>query len=381
MTSFFKSTLRSRFTASLVFSAASFILPLLFLEQSLYANPQPLEPSDSQPTESTLLDPAWVNTLNQAQENALHRPHSFFRDGYSLRVLTGKVNGQNKTVILLGESHFKTEAASHKIDELSREFDFIGTEGWKDEKYWGITQKMGKLQDKLTSALNTFLDESSVYAVQDRVKREKAYEIFEKILTDLKVHGHLPEFDKIKNLKLDSLGYKFSVAELKEIYDKVNSSKVNVEPKSQTQIIGLEDHFQPTTKDNLAILMLPLLAGTTLANLCLKKACYLWPEFAILARLRGILSPISKAYIAYLAVDLLSKLIFEDDDWSSRVFILSGSLVSHRNLEMSDEIIQAFKDHPEKKNMLVITGAIHSYGLLRRLEKKYDFHEVTSSDY
>jgi hypothetical protein len=105
-------------------------------------------------------------------------------------------------------------------------------------------------------------------------------------------------------------------------------------------------------------------------------ACHKWPQVILLQKLRNIPHSAFKAIMAYLVIDVVSRLLFDKAHWQDNVFVLSTGILYHRNQYMADNIIRSFQDRTDKQNILVITGAFHQSGILSNLVDRYQFQEI-----
>lgn len=266
-------------------------------------------------------DPQPPTTLTDKQIELI-QGKSFFLDGYNIRVASGEVDGIPRTVVFLGETHFKTKAALKETEEILNQFDMYGTEGVELDKYWG----KGLGLNYLITFINFF---------------------YKKVFEGSTVH----------------------VAENK----KETQSKKGV---TRPIIVELEKNYDPPFQDNMAVLLMPFSFAAAMANKCIALACTTWPSFALLSRLRGFPNQVTKALVIYVAIDIMSRLLFDEAKWQDNIFIFSTGLLYNRNAFMSENIIKGFQAHPEKQNILVVAGFAHQSGIMKTLKDKFNFKEV-----
>lgn len=268
-------------------------------------------------------------TLSGRQVQSL-RNKGFSIDGFSVRpstffvrIASGVVNGTERTVVFLGETHFKTETGSKDMDAIVKQFDFFGVEGLDPDKYWGQAKAFEYLLAPIHKVMSFFTDDSTINST------------YEKVDTD----------SESKSEKL-------------------------------SEVVELERNSEPGIQGNLAILLMPATVLISLTNDCARNACYRWPQFKILSRLRTVTGQLTRAILAYVALDIISRSFFGQDEWQDNVFILSTGIVYHRNEAMAESIIRSLQERPDRKNMLVVTGFLHTSGMMTLLKEKYGFREV-----
>jgi hypothetical protein len=269
-------------------------------------------------------DPFNSSTLNSQQWESL-KGKKLFRDGFSIRVATGTINGVPRTVVLMGESHFKTDKVKARAAEVTDKFDLYGVESIDMSQYWGNAKALDVMLDALGLIFKPFLNGSTVYDVHNKVSEAE----------------QTPE--KIKNLK---------------------------------EFIQLEKNYHPDIQDNLSVLLLPLTYSTMILSKCSEMACHKWPQVILLQKLSKVPHTAFRAIMAYLILDVVSRLMFDKDQWQDQVFVLSTGILYHRNQNMSDNIIRAFQERDNKQNILVITGAFHQSGIMSHLVDRYNFQEI-----
>lgn len=274
--------------------------------------------------QETSPSPQNKGTLNLDQWDSI-QSKKFFRDGFSIRVATGTVNGIPRTVVLMGESHFKTDAVSSKASTVTDKFDLYGVESVDTSNYWGHAQALSVMLDALKAIFKPFLNGSTVYDVNEKVAEAEQN----------------PE--NLKKLK---------------------------------EVIQLEKNYQPEIQDNLAVLLLPLTYSTMILTKCSQMACQKWPQVILLQKLKNVPHQAFKAIMAYLMIDIISRLMFDKAEWQDNVFVMSTGILYHRNQYMADSIIRSFQDRTDKQNILVITGAFHQSGIMSNLVDRYQFQEI-----
>jgi hypothetical protein len=273
--------------------------------------------------------PSWaraetgITTLNQEQIQVL-RGRSFFADGFSIRILSGNVDGISRSVVLMGETHFKTKSVRQKAESVVNAFDLYGTEGVELKQYWGNAKALDYMLEFVNAALGPLLQGSTVNSA----------------------------------------------------YENTAVTDADIELQHKREVIELEKNFKPGIQDNLAVLLMPFTFAVTIFGKCIKLSCQTWPSFIMLRKIRNAPVVAVKAVMIYLAVDILSRLMFDEDKWQDNIFIFSTGLLYHRNEFMAENIVEAFMNRPQQQNMLVITGAMHQSGILKILKNEFHFNEI-----
>jgi hypothetical protein len=250
---------------------------------------------------------------------------SFFKDGFSIRVATGEVDGIKRTVVFMGETHFKTKNVLRKTEVILNKFEMYGTEGVDLEQYWGNAKALNVMLGFIDAILRPIFESSTIHSVEEKA------------------------FSK-------------------------DSQNPNLPPPPV--VVELENGYKPGLQDNLAVLLMPLTFAATIVTKCLSVSCQKWPSFLMLQRVRSWPTQITKAIMVYLAIDIFSRLMFDEEKWQDNIFIFSTGILYHRNEYMTESVIKGFQANPEKQNILVITGAMHQSGMMKLLKNQYQFNEV-----
>ena len=63
--------------------------------------------------------------------------HRAMKDDYVVQVFTKIINGQEKKLVLMGETHIKSKESAAIGRDVINNFNFVGREGYETGKTWG----------------------------------------------------------------------------------------------------------------------------------------------------------------------------------------------------------------------------------------------------
>lgn len=316
-------------------------------------------------------------SLTEKQKDLL-KNRSLWKDGFVLRVLQGPVGGEPKTVVLLGESHFKSESSATKAQAIINEFNFYGLEGIDAKEYWGRGEVFGHFLDSFHFVLGQFLSESSVndvYSAED--EGFEAEKVCRRIQNDLK-SGRIGSLEHLLTINRELGSKALPEKELIQIYEVIVNRKTCED--SFAKSVYLEDGYKPTVQDNLAFLMYPVLLSSIVIQKCGAVSCHRWPQFQALKFLHRLPLGVAKVLTAYLLVDLSSRVMFGQKDWLDSFFVFSTAVYYNRNKTMAENIVHGLEENPKRSNMLVLMGMAHLAAVKEQLIKNYGFVEVQADE-
>ncbi|MFS4457961.1 hypothetical protein [Bdellovibrio sp. HCB2-146] len=308
------------------------------------------------------------------------------RNGYKVLVLRGDLGGETKTIVLMGETHYKDKKDSETGKNVLKEFTFRGLEGFDPAPYWfssflrlvsdGVFAKMKSLfsDDKISEG-------STIHDAADQGKRSGEFEMMRARLRDVMEHklstGRISKERFIEKAKsfIWTLpnGKQVSMADLLgeesvQKFAKLLEIKPEDIPRAQVvnPILNVQLELgksKPNWKDNLTMLHFMTSLGS-LFNLkkvapvvtasCSAAACF--GAF-------GDLGPISGAAIglgASVGYGLSSRLTMD-------------AMGKNRDRIMVENLVEALKVHHGQDTILVIVGENHVPGMRNRLEENFGF--------
>jgi hypothetical protein len=302
---------------------------------------------------------------------ALHRAA---KDDYRVQLLTAEVNGQQKLVVLMGETHIKSPASAAVGREVLDHFEQVGIEGADVDKNWG-----GKLSNKVISPLFDrmgFKDRPQFWflrlasKVMGRSGRtegstiDQAYaavfrrEVFEELsryshddLASLvRTLEQIPVSERGKAFKSDGVSV-VSIEELLSIVRSVPPGAPLPVPQGPRETIWLEEGHVPDLWENLSSIETQVTVGALMAY-------YATPPF--LPQPASALCTLgSLAFSMYQVCGLALGAKFQASRWYQRLFPLSVGLLRARNRTMVGNIAATIESRSDVDQFLVIVGRAH----------------------
>ena len=289
------------------------------------------------------------------------------KDDYKVSILSGTVEGQTRTVVLLGETHVKSAKSAKLGKEILRQYQFRGLEGADAEALWGgkvfgwsihLSHKLGKLLSFGKRNHMSTIDQATKDVLQKQVVA-----LIIKLMED----------GKIKRKDIDSKNITIGSKTLttRQLFEELGFTDGIYEPSFEINV-DLETGHKPGLAEQLYSLFFPMMMLTCAGWICSIGLHYLIPENPVGPVLNAITAIISSFSISQYFLSKLPR------RWkNSRVYKLvsiieSGSL-DGRNMTMVENINRAFLENPEQDTMLVIVGEDHIDGMKQLLSEHFSF--------
>ena len=247
---------------------------------------------------------------------------------YSLQVLTGEVAGQERTVVLLGETHFKNEASAMAGKAMLAQFPYRGVEYMHTN-----TLVAGVLQ------LPNILLLECLFSLTGRyLRREQGSTIHDALQDGLNIPADAQAGNLTTNVLLESGSYDLLTLSQSYLF-------------SATMVNLLLSPVAPGIDGYL------LYSGRRLTALTLITA-QIW------------LSMQANGFAA--DIDQL-------DQYNPALYPLQWFFVSYRNQLMANNIIKNLAINPDRLEMLVIVGERHVPGIEALLRNHHQFTPLLES--
>jgi hypothetical protein len=306
--------------------------------------------------------------LSDSQTKALLQA----KDGdYKVAVLSGVVNGKQRNVVFLGETHVKDQVAKQVGKAVLKEFNFRGLEGASTKATWGgpffawSVDVLYKLAKVITFGKRN--QSSTIYDAYREAQLQKAA---------ARIAGLIKE-GKISQSDLASLSVK--IGEEKISMEKLISDfglDGNKIPVTQVTNIALEAGHKPDLAENLQSIFFPVLLLSWAGGICSKALESAVPGNVV----SGVLSNVSRPVFVVNTTQLFGSTIlgrwFKDRGWYKYVFSVQFGLLTGRNRTMVENIKAAFQANDDQSTLLVIVGRDHVEGMTDLLKSQMGFIEM-----
>ena len=241
---------------------------------------------------------------------------------YSLQVLTGEVAGQERTVVLLGESHFKNEASAMAGKAMLAQFPYRGVE----------SMLTNTLVAGVLNLPNNLLLRSIYSLAGSSSKREQGSTIDDALLDGLNIPADAQAGNLTTNVLLESGSY------------------------------------------DLLTLSQSYLLSATLVNLLLSPVAPGIDGYLLYSgrRLTALTLITTQIWLSMQATGISAD-IDQLDQYNPALYPLQWFIVSYRNQLMANNIIKNLAINPDRLEMLVIVGERHVPGIEALLRNHHQF--------
>jgi hypothetical protein len=327
---------------------------------------------------------------------AIRSLHRALQDDYTAEILVKNVNGENRVLVVMGETHIKTESSSLIGKEVLENFENLGLEGSDATLSIGgkakarlkeMFLKMG-IKPLREFALMRFLqknltEKSTAYEPAYAEIRKSFYNTIVDTFSAMSDEDLKKKWESMKETssakKNESIElYGVSIMKVKELHTildevylarfKGEPAPVKVESDQKTRKFMLELGRKAGLAENLnsigvnavsGFLLLSLLSGyfhsTALNSAFYGVTAYTWADFAI----------------NYFTKNSLSR-----EAWYQALFPLRVAQWNSRNDIMVANIQKAFDETPDMNNLLVIVGKNHVMDMKKMLIKDQGFVSI-----
>ena len=307
-----------------------------------------------------------LNRLGHERVEALQRADA---GDYKVSILSGDIDGREKTVVLLGEWHVKNDEATQLGKEVIQHFKLRGLEGADTNKLagkrlmsWFLTLlrpaaqffTLGSRQN--SSSIDDAERRESLIEAKEELKTRIDNETFEQaeaVLLTVRVEGE----DLTAQQVLDELG--------------IDDLETHLTPSTNT---SLEEGHKPKFSEHAASVFYPLGFIISSVSLLTWVVSIAAPENATISTALSILKPVNHFIIAQLFGPLMFRR-WETSKIYNWAFFLGAGFLTGRNKTMVANINKALSQSDEEL-MLVIVGKAHNSGMVRLLTDQYGFQSI-----
>lgn len=310
-----------------------------------------------------------------AQPNVLESLHSAAKDDYAVQVFTKEVNGQKRTLVLMGEVHIKSEQSAAVGREVINNFDYVGREGFDPEKTWGgrfksqvvaplfakvgIKEKpqfwfarlLGKIMGRAGRTQGSTITEAQVAEMRNNLVKNLKSMSPQELADFVGKLEEIPEQNRDGSLSIDGVTL-FTVREILELAKLTVNGRELPTMTGPKETIHLEAGHKPDVWENLDsidnYITVGLLAGYYTA------ASFLPPDIAM----KGAIA-INALSMYQLTGTILSSTRFQTARWYQRLFPLSLGVIRGRNATMVNNIEGTFNGRQHVDHLLAIVGKNH----------------------
>jgi len=301
--------------------------------------------------------------------------HKAMKDDYSVEVMKTVINGKEKTLVILGETHIKSPTSAAIGQDVVNHFDVVGNEGYDSNKTWGgkfknsvmapVLAKIGikgapqfwmaRLISRFKGPAGRTEGSSTRVAAVAEMKnkysadlkempRDKLAEMIRQLEeAPAEIRRDAIQIDGIKIFTFDEI---LSMA--KEAYEG-RELETFAGPK---KTIHLEDGHKPDIWENIDSIQNYITVGIL--------AGYYATSFLIPQHLADMIGWGVNSFSVYELVGLkVTSSKFQTSTWASRLFPLSLAILRGRNATMINNIDKVFNEQPDVNEMLVIVGKLH----------------------
>jgi hypothetical protein len=314
---------------------------------------------------------------------------------FKVKVYRGIVGGIPRTIVMLGESHYKNENDSELGKRVVQEFNHIGLEGVQVDQYWGGKYLLSPMLDGIQWMFKFFsagkINKGSTigdaqlmaYAQTAEFKEEIRKLFSEMSAKDLQRLRELTAEEKSKSpidISLDGGSIKFPIDDILKILDEEPLTNMAA-PENPIKTYHLEKGHRPKIWEQAASIGLPLWMG---------YAIYGWG-----ASLFSIGSDVSQgktghafqtAVILGTGITLaVLQIKFRDRFPIAKIITWPISAAIDvgfgygRNQTMIRNSIEVFEQDSNVRVLINIVGAGHVSGMGSGFMKKHGFEEIPVS--
>lgn len=258
--------------------------------------------------------------LTDQQHEAILHAHS---GDYKIAVLSGQINGMQKTVVLLGEAHVKNEEAKGAGRSVVKQFPLRGLEGASVAITWG-----GKALEWTVS---------TAYAFN----------------------------------KMFSLGKRKHSSTIDDAIETAEE-----DPLRKFINIPLEKGHTPDLAENMQSIILPAQMFTCGAAFCGDVLHYLEPGNAVSTVTTPLVWIVAGVGLSQTWAAKILRPRFKDQKWFKFVFAVNYGLINARDKTMVNNVYNALFEYKEEKAILVIVGKDHVDGMRDLLRDQFGFADV-----
>lgn len=318
---------------------------------------------------------------------------------YRIRAFVKEIDGQLRSLLLVGETHKKDDAAFIQGDRLAQGFNYSAVEGVVLSRYWG-----GKALDVLMGAyhrINTFFGDkthrngSTIDLVEGQAGLENVKDSIAKRVSEVikkhqltpnsrdgwndipvsVVQGHTTSMADIATMKLEAAGAKVTGEQILDAaFEMAQSPDTGrAPPRKATKIFPLEDNHTPTLTEQIGMFYLPALVASN-------AMVFAWPflpDGPVITPLKWASAAIAiPALIGSYSSKLLHKQ-FYDKPWMPYLKAgLLGAVVNERNKTFVSSLNAIFQDNREVDKLLAIVGRGHVPGVSHSLSNEHGWREL-----
>ncbi|MBN23167.1 MAG: hypothetical protein CL678_17915 [Bdellovibrionaceae bacterium] len=303
----------------------------------------------------SLLNSRQIQVLNQIEKNK----------DYSIKILTGTIDGTSKTIVLLGENHHKNQSEKSLGHSVIEQFDLYGYEEFDSSKTIGGNTLVYLLLvfEKIASKTGRTYS-STVSDIHETIKKSEKKQLPKKV-------NFSPKKEKISGM----------LAEMEDYAENYEASFKSSSPTDKTSI-HLEKGHSPDFLEHFSSVAIPLYF-ISLASI-LSYTTYQ----ATLNSINQDSGIPALTLVGSIGIGVSSAIIFQklnlwiENKWKVQplrllTYPLFIGMEKNRNKTMAKNIMEALKKHPTTAVMINVIGKHHVSGVGKILQKENGFKEIS----
>ncbi|MEO0336459.1 MAG: hypothetical protein AAF202_08695 [Pseudomonadota bacterium] len=321
---------------------------------------------------ASFVSPSFANTcpaeLSKGQREVLLQAE---QGDFAVRALVGEVNGNKKTIVLLGESHKKSPEDIALGDVVTDEFRVRGTEGFNMKTLIGNKATSLALDFAYFLANAMTLGRRSEGSTIETSNKEQLMSQAAEMLRRQIAEGEVSYEEVVKSrYKIGGL-FEMDGSELLEMFG-ITKDSVETEVE-QIVDIPLERGFEPTMAGHMTSLMMPALMLALIVGLPATIVDAYYPN-----DVTSFIKVPAFTIMSFSAIQSWGARIFRsfEDSRLYKAIFFKTAFHGNRDRNMIRNMMVALENHPDDQQMLVIVGRNHLRNMVRLLEGENGFQEI-----